>query len=1035
MFRNPEFRGNNENKERSGIVRYIDNNENIESTILFQKFCKEILNYNCKNEEDNQDKNKYLFSDNSKKNNNIQLFKTKIEDLNKDGSPVILAKSTENNDNLIIINASNSITRIFGYNKEDLINKEVGILIPKIFYQTHKNLIKNHINNNITVKRIKQKTIRHFGLHKNGFLISIKANLYLLPTLKREQIYCIKLNNVEKINNFVGFCIINQNLEMVNITSQCLKLFNFTNKAVYYLQNYRKLKDERINLKNLIQELSPNLINLREPTEKNTNNVNEHRISNNNLNNYNNNNYNNNNNNNNNSTISDSNNLHHIKPYIEHKDTLIHLYNYEQLSNLYSDSFVESDNSLNIVKKVTKNNNNKNNDNNSNNNNSNKNSSNNSNNENIDTSSFVSSKNKENLSQENNNNNNNINNSNNINENNDNKNAYNLKKTSNIHHTIDTLPVIINISQIFFGNNLTNYLCVKLEYNLYSKINKMHSNKSLLSMNNNLTNSKKNFINFKYKFYKNKIIFFDGKNFNYLIDKKENENLYNFQIKKKKGKSRKNINFNLSPSNSNHLTFNNIDSKDKKENFSNSLINENNNIYDQNKSSIIEENLENYYTVLNFKNYGIGVNYFELDYTNLQISIFPKNCPKLFPNLNDIKYFFDEDTQKNDEEITNLDDNDDYLDKSKCEINKYKIFKKELKNKKNCIFDLFLLSNSSLIVHIIMSIILLMKYLQYIKQAKNGILGIFYIIKLLNFTMASSNFFIDSQYYKNFNSIENEIKYEIFDNISIILQNNSVYMYDILSFKNIILTDLMNEINKTIENDNNIELGYLTDINSTTLEMSIEKKYNSYIESNNQLMAIIYMISLTIGEDDFNLINSFFLYYNSINDYFLHSYQIIMNINGLVSNYYPIFYQILIIVLGLFLDIFLFVLMNFLINSIQNKINEISLEFLNIKPLEYKFIYKVANDFYKKIKINYNNEEEDFEDDNTEMINKKSIEKKRNNKFLLNQKFNKIRLIGKIKNVAILSFFLLIFGLYYLILYLYIKNNLFILNFINNLYN
>ena len=62
----------------------------------------------------------------------------------------------------------------------------------------------------------------------------------------------------------------------------------------------------------------------------------------------------------------------------------------------------------------------------------------------------------------------------------------------------------------------------------------MHSNKSLLSMNNNLTNSKKNFINFKYKFYKNKIIFFDGKNFNYLIDKKENENLYNFQIKKKK---------------------------------------------------------------------------------------------------------------------------------------------------------------------------------------------------------------------------------------------------------------------------------------------------------------------------------------------------------------------------------------------------------------------------------------------------------------------------------------------------------------------
>ena len=60
MFRNPEFRGNNENKERSGIVRYIDNNENIESTILFGcfdiKHNKErsgIVRYKYNNEKPN----------------------------------------------------------------------------------------------------------------------------------------------------------------------------------------------------------------------------------------------------------------------------------------------------------------------------------------------------------------------------------------------------------------------------------------------------------------------------------------------------------------------------------------------------------------------------------------------------------------------------------------------------------------------------------------------------------------------------------------------------------------------------------------------------------------------------------------------------------------------------------------------------------------------------------------------------------------------------------------------------------------------
>ncbi len=60
MLRNSEFRGNNENKERSGIVRYKDNNENKESTILFGCFDikdnKErsgIVRYKYINEEPN----------------------------------------------------------------------------------------------------------------------------------------------------------------------------------------------------------------------------------------------------------------------------------------------------------------------------------------------------------------------------------------------------------------------------------------------------------------------------------------------------------------------------------------------------------------------------------------------------------------------------------------------------------------------------------------------------------------------------------------------------------------------------------------------------------------------------------------------------------------------------------------------------------------------------------------------------------------------------------------------------------------------
>ncbi|WP_419769540.1 MAG: PAS domain S-box protein [Candidatus Marinarcus sp.] len=95
------------------------------------------------------------------------------------------------NDNGIIEQINKATHSIFGYTKEELIGKNVNILVPEPHHHKHDNYIKNHS------KEIRSKIINEqrdlFGLHKNGTQIPISLavtqmylndNLFFIGTIR-----------------------------------------------------------------------------------------------------------------------------------------------------------------------------------------------------------------------------------------------------------------------------------------------------------------------------------------------------------------------------------------------------------------------------------------------------------------------------------------------------------------------------------------------------------------------------------------------------------------------------------------------------------------------------------------------------------------------------------------------------------------------------------------------------------------------------------------------------------------------------------
>ena len=261
------------NKELNKKIKTLDSWNLIDQDTIkiYIKYLKEIINNNEKAEKYNiriteEEHNKHQYDE-------LNLYELNYKELSKNEDYKYIVIDLSKNE---ISNVSYPICKIFGYTKEELIDRPLDILFPEIYNTDRKLFFQNRIKDYkqkllINNKKINTETWidNTFGIDKNNYLIPIKFK-WFITSLEDEKVFIIgniflenkKLYNDKKQE--IVYILTDRNLFIQNFTSNAPKILCFN--SYISIINY--------NISNFISELNENLINEFEiKNEKETSNI------------------------------------------------------------------------------------------------------------------------------------------------------------------------------------------------------------------------------------------------------------------------------------------------------------------------------------------------------------------------------------------------------------------------------------------------------------------------------------------------------------------------------------------------------------------------------------------------------------------------------------------------------------------------------------------------------------------------------------------------------------------------------------------
>ena len=167
---------------------------NTEIIKLYSIYCNTIL--------DESNKNENIFYNDNFLMNEIDYSNINIKSFNeKDNSYLII--SVNKDDLGIIIDSSINASKILGYQKNEIIGKEINILIPSLFHQKHnsiflhqyKRIKLNYFKNIKFNKNLEPLKKEVFSISKSKFLIPINLDIYPSITEKNNFVYFVKISD------------------------------------------------------------------------------------------------------------------------------------------------------------------------------------------------------------------------------------------------------------------------------------------------------------------------------------------------------------------------------------------------------------------------------------------------------------------------------------------------------------------------------------------------------------------------------------------------------------------------------------------------------------------------------------------------------------------------------------------------------------------------------------------------------------------------------------------------------------------------
>ena len=169
----------------------------------------------------------------------------------------------------IIKDCSLSISKIFDYQKKELIGENINILIPDIFHNQHNLIITQQIKKDRSklFEKIFDNTIylpdfleiEGYGISKSKFLIPIKLNIYFIKTEEGELVYIVEIyKRIQKINENN-----NNDLKCCVLTDTNFLIQSFTLNCIYHLNlNYNHINGNYEIINNIKQFQEDYLIDI-----------------------------------------------------------------------------------------------------------------------------------------------------------------------------------------------------------------------------------------------------------------------------------------------------------------------------------------------------------------------------------------------------------------------------------------------------------------------------------------------------------------------------------------------------------------------------------------------------------------------------------------------------------------------------------------------------------------------------------------------------------------------------------------------------
>lgn len=104
-------------------------------------------------------------------------------------------------------------------------------------------------------KLSESKRINGMAIAKTNFIFPVSMTLNYLPSLTGEAMLAAIVKKEKQIS-YTAHMITNKDLDIFFISSECLKLFNMKEKAIWSIKYSGIKKDERLNLRDYIKELN-----------------------------------------------------------------------------------------------------------------------------------------------------------------------------------------------------------------------------------------------------------------------------------------------------------------------------------------------------------------------------------------------------------------------------------------------------------------------------------------------------------------------------------------------------------------------------------------------------------------------------------------------------------------------------------------------------------------------------------------------------------------------------------------------------------